>query len=92
MDFALRAALRSPQVITAAFIVKSALTLARSGRSTTSGQLTIAPWLGSPNGTTEEFLFTQSLEAGGRRTARVSRSVMSHPLSRKITLTPAGRT
>ncbi|MFM7188660.1 MAG: TolC family protein [Armatimonadota bacterium] len=72
MDFALSAALRSPQVIAAASNVKSAFTLARSGRSTASGQLTIAPWLGSPNGTTEEFLFTQSLEAGGRRTARVS--------------------
>jgi len=72
MDFALSATIRSPQVIAAASNVKSALALSKSGRATAPGQLTVAPWLGSPNGTTEEFLFIQSLEAGGRRSARVS--------------------
>ena len=72
MDFALSATIRSPQVIAAASNVKSALALAKSGRATAPAQLTVAPWLGSPNGTTEEFLFIQSLEAGGRRSARVS--------------------
>lgn len=45
---------------------------AKAGRSTVPGQLSIAPWLGSPNGTTEEFLFIQSLDAGGRRGARLT--------------------
>ena len=72
MDFALIATIRSPQVIAAGSTLKSAMALAKVGRATTPAQLTVAPWLGSPNGTTEEFLFTQSLEAGGRRAARVS--------------------
>lgn len=72
LDFALTATFRSPQVIAAGSSLKSAMALAKSGRATTPAQLTVAPWLGSPNGTTEEFLFTQSLEAGGRRAARVS--------------------
>jgi len=66
------ATIRSPQVSAAAATAKGALALTKSGRSTTPAQLYIAPWLGSPNGTTEEFLFLQPLEAGGRRRARVS--------------------
>lgn len=63
---------QSPQVIAADSNLKAAYKLAMSSRATAPGQLTIAPWLGSPNGTTEEFLFIQSLDAGGRRSARVS--------------------
>ena len=69
---AVLAAARSPQVSASESALKSALTSLKSGRATTPGQLTIAPWLGSPNGTTEEFLFIQSLDAGGRRNARLS--------------------
>lgn len=69
---AIIATIRSPQVIASESAVKSALKSLKSGRATTPGQLTIAPWLGSPNGTTEEFLFIQSLDAGGRRNARLS--------------------
>ncbi len=72
VDVVINATLQSSQVVAAASHVKSAISLAKSGRSSLPGQLTIAPWLGSPNGTTEEFLFIQSLEAGGRRAARVT--------------------
>ena len=72
MQAAVEAAIRSPQVSAAATTATGALALTKSGRATTSAQLAIAPWLGSPNGTTEEFLFLQPLEAGGRRSARVS--------------------
>lgn len=69
---AINAATKSPQVVTAAAAVKAAIALAKTGRATSPGQLSIAPWLGSPNGTTEEFLFIQSLDAGGRRNARIT--------------------
>lgn len=69
---AINAATKSPQVVTAAAAVKAANALAKTGRATSPGQLSIAPWLGSPNGTTEEFLFIQSLDAGGRRNARIN--------------------
>lgn len=72
MDSVFQATLNSPQVIAAQSSIKAARRMTKSGRATVPGQLTIAPWLGSPNGTTEEFLFIQSLDAGGRRQARVS--------------------
>lgn len=72
VDSVISAVLRSPRVVSAASFVKSTMRAAKAGRSTVPGQLSIAPWLGSPNGTTEEFLFIQSLDAGGRRGARLT--------------------
>ena len=72
LQIAVGLASRFPKVSVCASTDNCPLVSMQSGRATTLTQLAITQWLGSANGTTEEVLHFQPLEAGGRRRARVS--------------------
>lgn len=72
LQIAVGLASRFPKISVCASTANLPLVRLQSGRVTTSAQLAITQWLGSPNGTAEAFVFLQPLEAGESRNARVS--------------------
>lgn len=75
-EVAIQMALKShPEIVAVRQEIAAATEGVTAARALSAPIFYVAPWLGSANGTTEEFFFSQPLEINGARGARVAVAV-----------------